>query len=373
MTMTKSTDVKKIFWLTPDYFMCADASIVPELTRHFEIEWLLLNTKDSRRNADGILLKDVVPAEYQLKYRQKDPRVVFEYFKIINRIRKSKCDLVYLSFHGLPYFFPLFFLFINPRKVIYGAHNVSTPKGASHEKLMKLYHAYVYWKLKNFHVFSKNQLEHISGVLPTKKHYYAPFVLEDYGPSNVVAETGKIKFLFFGYIREYKRLDLLLSSFQALYEAGQHNIELVIAGNCENWEQYEAMIRIKKAIKTRIEIIPNKEVPDIVSSCHYMVLPYQDIAQSAVLTLAYRYRKPVIISDIPQFREYVVDERTGYFFEAGSAESLKNTLRKAVAKHEMKYDTMQHNIDEFMNNEFSINRIVNKYNHFLNDCLKNSQ
>ena len=369
--MPESSKVKKkIYWVTPDYFLCADAFIVPELSRTYNIEWILINTLNTKRKSDGLVFDALKPKEFNLAYRQKDPRIMFQYLKLISNIRTSGSDLVYISFHGLPYFFPLFFLLVNPKKVIYGAHNVSTPKGASNERLMRLYHSYAYKKIKYFQVFSEYQLEVIRKLLPGKKHYYAPLALEDYGVSTATPPADKIRFLFFGYIREYKRLDLLIASFQDLYNAGIQNIELYIAGNCENWEHYASKIEIKEGINTRIEIIPNSDIPDLVSSCHYMVLPYQDGAQSAVLTLAYQYNKPVIASYIDSFKQFVIDGSTGYFFKSRSQESLTSVMKNVVLNHDLRYNELKENVSDFVKKEFYIDEILSKYRAFLDNCLE---
>ena len=369
--MTEITKVKKtLCWITPDYFLCADAFIVPKLSNDYEIEWILINTRNTERKSDGLLLNSFKPKEYNLKYRQKDPRVILQYLKLLIDIRKLDTDLIYISFHGLPYFFPLFFLLINTNKVIYGAHNVSTPKGASNEHLMRIYHRYVFKRIKHFQVFSKFQLSVIRKLLPKKNHYYAPLALEDYGASDISPPNDVIRFLFFGYIREYKRLDLLINSFQDLYHSGIKHIELYIAGNCDNWEYYQSMITINDRIKTRIEIIPNKDIPDLISSCHYMVLPYKDGAQSAVLTLAYQYNKPVIASDIDSFKQFIVDGSTGFFFKNESQESLTSVMRDVILKHETNYETLKANIRTFIKKEFSIDCILARYRDFLDECIK---
>lgn len=360
---------KKICWITPDYFLCVDAFIVPMLSNEYEIDWILINTRNTKRTSDGLVFNTFKPREYNLKYRQKDPRIILQYYRFLKDIRNLDNDLIYISFHGLPYFFPLFFLLINTDKVIYGAHNVSTPKGASNERLMRIYHDYVYHRIKYFHVFSKSQLSVIRKLLPNKESYYAPLALEDYGASNITPPDDVIRFLSFGYIREYKRLDLLIKSFQDLYHSGIQNIELYIAGNCDNWEYYKSMITINDRIITRIEIIPNKDIPDLISSCHYMVLPYQDIAQSAVLTLAYQYNKPVIVSDIDPFKEFVVDGSTGFFFKSQSQDSLSSVMREVILNHGAIYQTLKNNITALIKKEYSITSIVFKYKTFLDECI----
>lgn len=360
---------KRICWITPDYFLDVDACIVPNLSDDYHIKWIIINTKNTKRKSDGLISDKFVPEEIQLQYRQKDPRIIFQYIKLLLAVRKWRYDLVYISFHGLPFFFPVFFSLIDAKKVIYGIHNVSTPRGASNEKWMRLYHWYAFRKIKNFQVFSNYQMEVIKKLLPNKKHYYAPLALKDYGTSIVEPPANTIRFLFFGYIRAYKRLDLLLNSFQDLYHSGIKNIELYIAGDCENWELYQAMITAKEAIRCRIEIIPNNEIPDIMSGCHYLVLPYQDGAQSGVIAAAYQYNKPAIASNIPAFRQFITDQKTGYLFETESQADLTNVLKSVISNHSANYQTMQANLIDFVKKEYSLETILSMYKKFLNECM----
>ena len=360
---------KKICWITPDYFLIVDAFKVPYLIDEFDIEWFLINTYKTKRKADGLISDIFRPTEYNLKYRQKDPRIIWQYIKFLTKIRKLNVDLIYISFHGFPFFFPLFLKFINPDKVIWGVHNVSTPKGASNERWMDRYQNYIFKRIKNFHVFSKYQLSIIKEKIPNKNHYYVPLTLEDYGISTVLPPTNSIRFLFFGYIKEYKGLDLLIHSFRELQNSGFHNIELLIAGNCDNWNYYESIIGKGIGIITRIENIPNKDIPDLVSSCNYMVLPYLDGAQSGVLNLAYQYNKPVITSDIESFKQFVVDGSTVFFFKNKSQESLTNIMKKVISNHDEIYQGLKNNIKAFVEEEYAQDKILDGYKNLLNKSI----
>ena len=360
---------KKICWITPDYFLDVDAHVVPKLSPYYEIDWILISTHNTERHSDGLVFDEFKPREYKLKYRQRDPRIILDYYKLLLAVSKWDPDLVYVSFHGLPYFFPVVFLLLDRHKIVYGVHNVTTPTGAVNERAMRLYQRYVFNKLECFHVFSIYQLSAISQLLPNKRHYYAPLPLEDYGPSNVIPPTDMIRFLFFGYIREYKGLVLLIKAFQDLYKVEKRHIELLIAGHCDNWEYYRARITISKGIKTRIEVIPNKDIPDLISSCHYMILPYKDGAQSAVLNLAYQYTKPVIASDIKAFKQCVIEGSTGFLFQSTSSDSLTAVMKDAILQHNRRYHILQHNIREYVEKECAIDKTITKYKLFLDECL----
>ena len=360
---------KQLTWITPDYFFNVDAKVVPRLVDYYSINWILIRTPDSERPTDGLLSDTVRPREFALRYRQRDPRVLWQYLSLLLSIRRNGYDLLYTSFHGLPYFFPLFSAMIDTNKVIYGVHNVHTPKGATHERSMRIYERYAFRVIKRFHVFSTYQLRVIQKLLPTKRHYYVPFAPDDYGTSNACPPNDRIRFTSFGYIREYKRLDLLISAFKTLYDEGLRNIELVIAGKCDNWAPYEALINNHPRIHARIGVVPNKEIPDLISSSHYIVLPYQDGAQSAVLRLAYRYHKPVITSDIEAFRDGVVEGTTGFQFRTLSLNSLCQVMRDVILAHDEKYDQLTQNVRNYLATEFSPEDILTQYRQFIDETL----
>jgi glycosyltransferase involved in cell wall biosynthesis len=348
--------------------MDIDSRIVPLLSQYYEIDWIRISTYHTKRQSNIQSFGTLKPREVHLRYRQRDPRIIWQYCELLRSIRKEDVDVIYVSFHGLPYFFPILFTLLDVRKVIYGAHNVSVPQGAVHEGMMRAYQKYMFKRIRHYHVFSKYQLSIISRLLPAKNHYYAPFVLEERKPTNACLPEKTIRFLFFGYIREYKRLDLLINAFQDLYKSGVQQIELVIAGSCDNWRHYQSLITIDKGIEARIEIIPETDIPDLISSCHYLVLPYQDGTQSAVLNLAYQYNKPVITSDIDAFRQFVVDGSTGFLFKTGSRDSLTEVMRNTVLSHEENYGNLKANIKEYVKQELSLEQIISKYRAFLECC-----
>ena len=130
------------------------------------------------------------------------------------------------------------------------------------------------------------------------------------------------------------------------------------------------MITGSDGIETRIEVIPNRDIPDLLSSCHYVVLPYKDGAQSAVLNLAYQYNKPVIASDIEAFKDLIVEGSTGFLFKSGSTDSLTAVMKAVILQHNNKYHTLQRRIKEYVIKELSTDQILVKYRQFLEECLK---
>lgn len=65
-------------------------------------------------------------------------------------------------------------------------------------------------------------------------------------------------------------------------------------------------------------------------NCSCVVLPYTEASQSGVLSMAYYFGKPVIVSNLPGLREFVVHNKTGYIFR--SREELKDALVRMSEK-----------------------------------------
>jgi len=358
-----------IVWITPDHFLNVDCNVVPHLARFYPIDWILVSAPRSGRGSDGLINDTFRPREYRLRYRLRDPRIALQYVQLLSTIRENKFKLLYTSFHGLPYFFPALATMIDLNKVIYAAHNVDTPRGASSERSMRLYQNFAFKTLRRFHVFSRYQLRTIQAMLPHKRHYYAPFVPDDYGASSAAPPNDRIRFVSFGYIREYKRLDILIGAFKALYAEGFQNIELIIAGRCDNWAPYEAMVDSHPRIHATIGTVRNTDIPNLISSAHYVVLPYQDGAQSAVLPLAYRYGRPVITSDIDAFGEWVLEGKTGFRFRNLSHESLRDVMRARILAHSTSYEAVTECVRSHFQSNYALSDILGRYRAFLDSAL----
>lgn len=128
--------------------------------------------------------------------------------------------------------------------------------------------------------------------------------------------------LFFGYIRRYKGLSVLLDSIPFVL---QHiDCTLLIAGEFYDdkrkyLEQIQAL-SLGKQVKIVDEYIPNEAVPHYFAAADVVILPYTSAAQSGIISLAYSYRKPVIASRVGGLAEQVAGFAEGV--EAGKEHFL---------------------------------------------------
>lgn len=129
--------------------------------------------------------------------------------------------------------------------------------------------------------------------------------------SRLGLDLDKKTILFFGLIREYKGLDLLIDAMAHLDD----NYQLLIAG-----ESYGSFQRYQKQIdhspaRDRIIVknyyIEDKNVPILFSAADALVLPYKSATQSGVLPVAYHYETPVVATNVGGFREAIEKAGTG--------------------------------------------------------------
>lgn len=117
--------------------------------------------------------------------------------------------------------------------------------------------------------------------------------------------------LFFGLIRDYKGLDLLIEAIGQLGEEYQ----LVIAGECYGrFDKYQALIDQSSA-KERIfvynEYISDDDIPLFFSASDVLILPYRSATQSGVVSVAYHYDLPMLATPVGDFPNSVGRPGTG--------------------------------------------------------------
>ena len=146
---------------------------------------------------------------------------------------------------------------------------------------------------------------------------------ESFGPQldKVVAreklglDKGGKYLLFFGFIRKYKGLDVLLQAFadKRIQAAG---IKLIIAGEYyDKPDEYQAIIaehNLENALVQANDFIPDSEVSMYFSAADMVVQTYKTATQSGVTQIAYYYHNPMLVTDVGGLAELVPHNRVGY-------------------------------------------------------------
>jgi glycosyltransferase involved in cell wall biosynthesis len=124
--------------------------------------------------------------------------------------------------------------------------------------------------------------------------------------------------LFFGFIRAYKGLDLLIKA-MADPRIRQKNIRLIIAGEYySDKESYEALFDtagVRDLLILKTDFIPNPEVPWYFCAADLVVQPYKSATQSGISQLAYHFEKPMVATRVGGLPEIIADKISGYIVD----------------------------------------------------------
>ncbi|WP_310392315.1 glycosyltransferase [Hymenobacter sp.] len=121
--------------------------------------------------------------------------------------------------------------------------------------------------------------------------------------------------LFFGFIRAYKGLDIMLEAL-ADKRLAELPIKLIIAGEFyEDAAPYEELIRrhqLEDRIVRATDFIPNEKVVDYFCAADLIVQPYKNATQSGVSQIAYHFERPMLVTDVGGLAELIPDGVVGY-------------------------------------------------------------
>ena len=147
---------------------------------------------------------------------------------------------------------------------------------------------------------------------------------------------GKKNILFFGLIREYKGLDILLEAFRTL----PHDYQLIIAGEpYGSFEKYSRIIDTlpgKDRIFMDLKYIKDSEVADYFSAADVAVLPYRSATQSGISSVSYHFEIPMIVTDVGGLKETIGDRGTGLVAQECTPDAIREDILKYFSSPEIR-------------------------------------
>lgn len=127
--------------------------------------------------------------------------------------------------------------------------------------------------------------------------------------------------LFFGFIRKYKGLDLLLQA-MADERIKERNIKLIVAGEYyDNSEYYENLIKdhhLSDQLILHTDFISNEAVKYYFGAADLIVQPYRTATQSGISQMAYHFEKPMVVTNVGGLPEIVEHGKAGYVVEVNA-------------------------------------------------------
>lgn len=248
----------------------------------------------------------------------------FNWFKVARFIKKEKPDFILIRY-WLPFFGPslgtIARLVRSKTKVLALTDNV-----IPHEKRIgdTPFTKYFVKSCDGFIAMSRKVLNDVTLFSETQNKVYSPHPMyETYGPS-VSKKEAREKLnlhpddkliLFFGLIRHYKGLDILLEA-MAHPDIKKQNIKLLIAGEFyEDKQPYLDLIQkleLQNQVILHDKFIANNEVRYYFCASNLVAQTYRNATNSGVTMVGYYYEKPMLVTNVGGLTEIVPDDECGY-------------------------------------------------------------
>ncbi|MEC5143814.1 glycosyltransferase [Chitinophaga sp. 212800010-3] len=191
-----------------------------------------------------------------------------------------------------------------------------------------------------FIAMSQSVLNDLREFEPTKKASLIPHpIYDNYGAliSKAAArealklQQGKRYILFFGFIRQYKGLDLLLKA-MADERMKKLDVHAIVAGEFyEDATPYQELLRelnLGDRVLMHTDFIPNEAVKNYFCAADLVVQPYKSATQSGISQIAYHFEKPMVVTNVGGLVEMVPDGVVGF-----QAEPDPSSIAAAIEKY----------------------------------------
>ena len=254
------------------------------------------------------------------------------WFKISRKIKKENPDYVIIRY-WLPFMAPCLGTIaklINTKIKVFAITDNIIP----HEKRFgdAILTKYFVSKCTAFLALSSSVLDDLSKFTKTNNKIFIPHPIYDSFGKIVEKEIAKSKLgldiggkylLFFGFIRKYKGLDIMLEvmSDKRIQDLG---IKLIIAGEFyENQKEYITKIQdlnISDYVILKNNFIPESEVKNYFCASDLVTQTYRTATQSGVTQIAYHFERPMLVTNVGGLAEIVPHNKVGYVCDINKSE-----------------------------------------------------
>ena len=265
----------------------------------------------------------------------------FNWFKVGNQIKKMQPDLVVVRY-WLPFMGPCLGTILRRIKknkttqVVCIADNIipHEPKPGD-----QLFTRYFVKPVDSFITMSEKVKEDLLVFAPNKPTVFIPHPLydnfgekisKDLARKHLNIETDAKIILYFGFIRKYKGLDILLDSIKILQQSNP-TLKLLIAGEFyddeKSYKEQIDKLGIEQQLILRTNFINDNEVKYYLCASDVIVQPYRSATQSGVTPLAYHFEIPMIVTNVGGLAALVPDNKVGLIAEPNAASIAEKIIQ----------------------------------------------
>ncbi len=198
-------------------------------------------------------------------------------------------------------------------------------------------------KIDYFILLSGKVKDELLKFLPSAKYkvlfhpVYSSFgeAVDKYEAKKYLGINDENVLLFFGLIREYKGLDVLLKAMAEVKE--KLKVKLIVAGEFyDNKDKYLKLIEkynLKQTVLIVDKYVEAEEVKYYFSAADAVVLPYKDATQSGIVQVAVNFNKPLIGTTAGGLKEIIENNVNGFVVKPGSPEDLAEAILKFYSEN----------------------------------------
>ena len=276
-----------------------------------------------------------------------DPLNPATWVRAVRRLAEARVEGVVLPWWTV-YFAPCFFylkraLTARGIPVVFLCHNVVDHEAAAYKRLLS---RMVLVGAQGYCVHTRGEAERLASLVPGARVAAHCHPLYDQYPASTGAlpRRAGLELLFFGFVRPYKGIDVLLDAMALLR---RDDVRLSIVG--EFWQgKKEILARVGAlGLSSKVDVVPRfvreQEAAEYFGRADLIVLPYRHATGSGIVAMAYHYGKPVLASRVGGLED-VVSHDTGYLVDPGSARALADAIERA-GRDEL--DRMRPGIESF--------------------------
>jgi glycosyltransferase involved in cell wall biosynthesis len=141
--------------------------------------------------------------------------------------------------------------------------------------------------------------------------------------------------LFFGYIRAYKGLHVMIDAMKEIKKSLKLKLLVVgeFYGDEEKYRWHISDAQVRDVIDVVSDYIPNEKVGQYFSAADAVVLPYLSATQSGIAQIAYNFDKPVIATNVGGLAEVVVDGVSGLIVPPNNPAKLADAVLRFYSAH----------------------------------------
>src|SRR5579884_346277 len=274
----------------------------------------------------------------------------FDWASVLAHIRARRPDVVHVQWAMVPIVDGMAFRAIRRAgvRLIYTVHDIYPHYGQlrrwllSTRPLLHLADDLIVHTEAN-----KAQLCEIAGLPPEKVHHIAQGNVVDWSGPRVPRDAARRRLglladapliLFFGVIKPYKRLEMLLEALSSVL-ASLPETRLLVAGRPEGgFDRYQQVVDrlgLGDRVVTHLGYIPESAVPDYFAAANVLALPYTDADFSGVLLHAASFGLPAVATETGGLHQVIADGETGFVVPSDGTRALADALLRVLGDREL--------------------------------------